>query len=369
MAKFVLSTIAWLESIAKKEIEKQWWKIEEVVDRIVTFSWDMDLMAKVNLWSRVGNKLYLLLAEKENVDNFDDLYDLVIDISWKKYFKKPFPIIVKATSLRSELFSTPTIQKISKKAIINNLTNWDWSIVNEEPKLEKMEILILIIDNKVRVLLNTSWASLHMRGYRENAWEAPIKENLAAALVLLSNWNFKTPLYDPFCWSWTIAIEAAMLARNMAPWVMRKFAFQRWNLIESEILDNEKKIARKREFSWDYKIYASDIDEEVLNIARENAKIAWVEDSITFINRDFKDLQKEAIEWTLITNPPYGLRLQNDDLKWMYNNIDKIFRLNDNLGWGIISSYLEFDNLIKKDKYKKRKLYNWAELCYFWKIK
>lgn len=369
MTKFVLSTIGWLEAIAKKEIEKQWGKIEDVVDRVVTFSWDLDLMAKVNLWSRVGNKLYLLLAEKDFVDNFDNLYDIMADISWKKYFKKSYPIVVQATSIRSELHSTPTIQKIWKKCIINALTDWSGERVIENEWLEKMEILVLFIDNKVRILLNTSWPALHMRGYRTEAWEAPIKENLAAALVWLANWRFRDNFYDPFCGSWTIAIEAVMMARNMAPWVMRKFAFQRWDILPSEILDNEKKLARKREYTWEYKVFASDIDPEVLEIAKENAKRAWVEDNITFSVKDFRDFAKEELEWTMVSNPPYGLRLEDEDLKWLYNNIDRCFRINPELKWWIISSFHEFDGLIKKDTYKKRKLYNWAEKCYFWKRK
>lgn len=366
--KFVLSTIAWVESIAKKEIEKQGWKIEEVVDRLITFSWDMNLMPRVNLWSRVGNKLYLLLAEEKNVTDFDTMFDVIKSINWKKYFKKNYPIVVKTSSVRSELFAARTIQSLSKKAIVKSLV-WDNGIVKEDENLEKMEILILIIDNKLRVLLNTSGNALHMRGYRTEAWEAPIKESLAAALVLLSNWKFKDNFYDPFCGSWTIPIEAYMIAKNIAPWLKRAFAYEKLWLLDWETSENERAIARTKTYDGEYSIYASDIDPKMVELSKENAARAWLAGKINFEQKDFKEYLTKDLQWTLVSNPPYGERLKDENLKSLYNSIDQLFRLNPNLWWWIISSFLEFDDLVKKDTYKKRKLYNGWEMCYFWKRK
>lgn len=364
--KFVLSTIAWVESIAKKEIEKQGWIIEETIDRLITFSWPFELIPRINLWSRVWNKMYILLAEKENVVTFDELFDLVSTISWKSYFKKDFPIMVKSNSTRSELFAERTIQSLTKKAIIKSRV-WDNWIVDEDTSLEKMEILVLVIDNKARILLNTSWNALHMRGYRSKAWEAPIKESLAAALVLLSGWKFREPFYDVFCGSWTIAIEALMLAKNIAPGLKRKFAFEKLGLVNPEITENERVLASKKQFAWEYIIRASDIDPEMIELAKENARIAWLGGEINFEVKDFKEYLDKPISWTLVSNPPYGERLKDENLKSMYNSIDKLFRLNPELNWWIISSFMEFDDLIKKETYKKRKLYNGGEMCYFWK--
>jgi len=364
--KFCMSTIAWVESIAKKEIEMQWGKIEEVVDRLITFSWDITLMVRMNLWSRVWNKVYMLLDEKDWVTDFDTLFDLVKNIHWKRYFKKDFPLLVKSSSVRSELFSSRTIQSIWKKAIIKSV-KWEAWVLNEDDSLEKLEVLVLIIDNKAKILLNTSWNALHMRGYRTEAWEAPIKESLAAALVLLSNWRFKENMYDPFCGSWTIAIEALMIAKNIAPWLKRWFAYEKLKLIDWDSAEKERALARKKNFDWDYKIFASDIDPEMIEIAKQNAKRAWLEDGIIFEVKDFKDYIDNNISWTLVSNPPYWERLKDENIRWLYNNIDKLFRLNPELKWWIISSYLEFDNQIEKTNYKKRKLYNWGEKCYFWK--
>jgi len=366
--KFVLSTIAWVESIAKKEIERQWGKIENVVDRLITFSWEMSLMPRVNLWSRVGNKLYLLLAEEENVTDFDTMFDIIKDINWKKYFKKDYPIVVKSTSIRSELFSARTIQSLWKKAIVKSLV-WDNKIVNEDEDLEKVEILVLLLDNKLRVLLNTSGKALHMRWYRSKAWEAPIKESLAAALVLLSNWRFKNNFYDLFCGSWTIPIEAYMIAKNIAPWLKRAFAYEKLWLLDWESSENERALARKKTFDGDYNIFWSDIDPEMVELAKENAARAWIAGKINFEQKDFKEYIDKDLYWTFVSNPPYWERLKDDDLKSLYNNIDKLFRTNKNLWGWVISSYMEFDEQIKKDDYKKRKLYNGWEKCYFWRRK
>ena len=367
MLKYVLSTIMLVESIAKREIERQWGKIEEVTDRLVVFSWGVEMIPRINIWSRVGNKLYMLLWESDNITDFDALFDEVKKIDWKKYFKKSFPIIVKGTSLRSELHSTPTIQGITKKAIVHSLTDWDGSLVREDSSLEGMEILILLVNNKMKILLNTSGSALHMRWYRTEAGEAPIKESLAASLVLLSPWKFREPFYDMFCGSGTIAIEALMIAKNMAPGLQRKFAFESLLLIDSSVVEKERADARKKQYEGEYHIYASDIDPEMIEMAKANARRAGLENEIYFSLQDFKEYIEKDISGTLVSNPPYGIRLDSVELKPLYNNIDKLFRLNPKLNWGVISSFIEFDTLINLKEYKKRKLYNGAEKCYFWK--
>lgn len=368
--KYVLSTVMGVESLAKKEIERQGGTIEEVTDRLVTFSGGKEMIPRINFWSRVGNKLYMLLAEQENVRDFDTLFDLVNNIHWKKYFKKDFPIVVKATSMRSDLGAISTIQWIWKKAIVKSLNGWSDDIVIEDPELQKMWILILVIDNKVRVLLDTSWNALHMRGYRTQAWEAPIKESLAAACILLSNWRFKETFYDPFCGSGTFAIEALMIARNIAPGLKRRFAFEDLLLVDWETCENERALARKKRFEWEYDIRATDIDPEMIDIAKANCERAGQEWRIKFEVKDFRDLvQNEKLSGTIVTNPPYDLRLKDKNIDSLYKNLDKLFRLNPELkGWAI-TAYTDFDNLINLSNYKKRKLYNGWELCYFYRRK
>ncbi len=379
MTKYILSTIAWVESIAKKEVEKQTGKIVEVRDRMIEFEGDSKTMIRVNLWSRVGNKVYQVLEESKNIDNFDKLYDLVQKIDLKKYFHHDYSIVVKVKSINSKLDSTPAIQKITKKAIIDKITDKSWKKVIEDRSLEKFEIMVLLIDDKVKILLNTTWEALHKRGYRDETWEAPIKESLAAALVLLSGWRFKETFYDVFCGSWTIVIEAAMIAKNIAPGLDRYFAFENLILVDKKLVEEELKLAKSKTFDWNYKIIASDIDEEVLQMAKQNAENAWVDDIIYFENKDFKDYLKEDLVWTLVSNPPYWERLKVEFLDELYENIDKLFKKNKNLNWWIITSYFEwFDKIIsplsnsplwkwENIKYKKRKLYNWWEKTYFYK--
>lgn len=370
MQKYVLSTIMGVESLAKKEVERQGWKIEEVVDRLVTFSGGPEMIPRMNYWSRVGNKMYILLAEEDNIDTFDKLFDTVNEVNWKKYFKKDFPIMVKATSLRSDLWAVPTIQGVSKKAIAKSLAWGTNKTILENNDLEKMGILILLVDNKLRVLLDTTGKALHMRWYRLEAWEAPIKESLAAACILLSNWRFKDAFYDPFCGSGTFAIEALMIARNIAPGLNRRFAFEDLELVDSEIIQNEIESAKSKSFQWEYKVFASDIDPEMIEIAKANAKRAGQDDSITFEVKDFKELALETwLSGMMVTNPPYDIRLKDDNIGSLYKNIDRIFRMNPELKWGPITGYAEFDDFINLADYKKRKLYNGGELCYFYRRK
>ena len=370
MTKYILSTIAWVESIAKKEVEKQWWKILEVKDRMIEFEGDYKTMIRVNFWSRVGNKVYQVLAEEKNIDNFDKLYDLVQKIDFKKYFHHDYPIVVKVKSINSKLDSIPAIQKIVKKSIIDKITDKSWDKVSEDRSLEKFEIMVLLDNDKVKILLNTTWEALHKRWYRDSTWDAPIKESLAAALILLSWWKFKESFYDMFCGSGTIAIEAAMIAKNIAPGLDRYFAFENLVLVDKKLVEEELKFAGSKVFDWDYKIFASDIDDEVLEKAKQNARNAWVWDIIKFKQKDFRDYLKEELTWTLVSNPPYWERLKVEFLDDLYENIDKLFKQNKELNWWIITSYFEwFDRIIKKDFYKKRKLYNWGEKCYFYKKK
>ncbi len=364
--KYVLSTVAWLEKLAKQEIIREKYEITEVQDRLVCFEAPIEAVARINLWSRVGNKLYLELAEKK-VSDFDNLFDLINNIDFWKYIPKNSPILVKATSVRSQLSSTPAIQKISKKAITKKLLEGTWEdFLKEKEGFDNFEVFVLIINDKAKILVNTSGDALHKRAYRKYTWEAPIKENLAAWIVLLSNWNFKKPFYDVFCWSWTIAIEALMIAKNIAPWINRKFAFENRNFIPKWLIQAEIERAEAREFDWEYQIFASDLDYEVIEMAKENAKLAGLEWKIIFDHKDFRNYLEEKIEWTLVTNPPYGLRLKDNDLEGLYRDLDKIFAQNKDLNWGFITSFEAKDNFYNT-KYKNRKLYNGAEKVYFYK--
>ena len=367
MHTFVLSTSMGLEKIAKKEVEKQGGNILSVHDRLITFSGDMHTMARVNLWSRVGNRVYMQLAYRENVTDFDTLYDTIHAINWNNVYQEWYQIVLKSSSQKSELSSAPAIQKISKKAIVNHLTKDSEEFLYEDDSRPTLNILVLFIGNTLRVLLDTSGNPLHMRGYRTEAGEAPIKENLAAGMVILSGWKYKQPLYDPFCGSGTIWIEAAMLAKNIAPWLHRWFTCVELGMISWDDMNVLREEARKKQYEWKYDIHLSDIDSDMIDLVNENAQRAKVEDMISVEQKDFYDLVDTSdIRWTLVSNPPYGERLEVDDIERLYKNIDKFFRVHPDCGWWVITSYESFDGLIDLKKYKKRKLYNGGEKCYFY---
>lgn len=363
--KYLLTLPAGLESIGKKEIQKLWWNIVKVYDRLIFFEWEKDLIASVNLYSRVWNKLYIVLNSWENIDDFDKFYDIVKNTNIKKYYNKNYTIITKATSIRSTLSSTPTIQSITKKALVDAIV-WKWQNLDEWD--DTMEILSFLMEDSVYILLDTSWDTLYKRWYKLEQSKASIKENLAGGLVLLWNWRFRETLYDITCGAGTIAIEARMIARNIPPWLYRNFKFEEFGIFEKWYLNTLKDIARSKIYKDKYEIIASDIDKNIIDIARDNAKRAWVLDTIEFRVKSIDDYKKESLDWTLISNPPYWDRLHGD-IENIHRELASLLKRNKELNWWIITWYLDYDQMINLSNYKKRKLYNWNIMTYFYSKK
>lgn len=358
----VLTCPLWLESLAKKEIELLWLPILNSQDKQITTSFSETNLAKLSLWSRVWNKVYIELIRKDRIDSFDKLFELVESIKWNEFILDENPIIVNVTSLSSKLESIPDIQKIAKKSIVNSLSS---TFLRENDKFHTFFIEIVLIKDTCQILIDTTWEALHKRWYRKQTVDAPLKENLAAWLVLLSSWRFWENFYDIFCWSWTIAIEAWLIAKNIAPWINRNFAYENFRFLKKWILETEKEIAKTKIMNKEYKIIASDIDDIAISIAKDNAFKAWLWELITFEVKDFREYSWEKLSWTLVSNPPYWIRLETVELDKLYLDIWWIFNKNKDLKWWIITNY-QFWETLKVD-YKKRKLYNWWEMCYFYK--
>ena len=364
MPNYLLTSSLGLESFVKNEVMRQDYNVLEVQDKAVYFEWWPEAIARMNLWSRFGNILYFVVDTQKNITDFDTYFDIIKSQDWKKYIPRDYEIIVKATSIKSELGATSTMQALAKKAIVSSLV-WD-DMLYEDSHTGRIEVRILVENNTLRVLLNTSGEWLHKRGYREMTGEAPLKENIAAGLVILSGWKYREPLYDMFCGSGTIAIEAAMIARNIAPGLKRHFAFESWSWLDTNIFEEEKTRAKDKEFAGEYQIYASDMRKEVIERAKRSAKFAGVEDSISFSAQDVESYLRREISGYLVSNPPYGLRLEEDDVEWVHKVVAELLSKNKDLyGW-IITAHGEFEDY-SKIKYKKRKLYNGWELCYFYK--
>ncbi len=363
----VLTCPLGLESVAKKEIELLWLKIIEVQDKQLTIEYSPENLVKLNLWSRIWNRVYIEFARAENINTFDKLYNLIWEIDWKNIVTDENPVVVNATSKSSTLESVPAIQKIGKKSIVDKITAKKDLFLRENDSKTKLQVEIVILKNVCQILLNTSWEPLHKRWYRKESNEAPIRENIAAGLVFLSSWRYKENFFDLFCWSWTIVIEAALIAKNIAPGLYRNFLFEDFSFIDlKEILRKERELAKIKIIDKSYNIYAADIDEESIRIAKDNAFRAWVADIIQFETNDFMNYIKYPMTWTLVSNPPYWIRLNSEDLDALYKNLGEFYKKNKELWWWIITNYHFWEVLTIP--YKKRKLYNWWEMCYFYKV-
>ncbi len=354
-------------------------------------------MYSINIWSRVANKVYLSLAEKK-VENFDQLYDVVATVDWGKYIHTSDDISVQVVTKNSKLYSSRTIQSVAHKAVISSLQNPPQSPFSKGGSQEgvslfakegskgwflKISIYIHLENDYCQVFINTSGASLHERGWRTATGEAPLKENLAAGLVLLSWWKFKHTLLDPFCGSGTLLIEAAMIARNIAPWLQRKFTFEYFSDFDSALFSKIKKEAVSKQFDGNYTIIGCDSNPGMEDIILENAKNAGVEDTIYFAYEDFlrtdladyrknfcesgdkKNGNGEAENICIVTNPPYGKRIQAESLALLYQKLAKILAQNRISGW-VISSYFDFEQELDMKQWSKKRVYNGADECAFW---
>jgi putative N6-adenine-specific DNA methylase len=314
----------------------------------------MALLYTLLIGSRFANRVYLSVWNAP-VHTFDDLYTLCSSINWKEYISGKERIIIESATKKSQLTSIPTIQSISQKAIFSTL------LTPNNTNGTEVHILILLIDNVARILIDVTGDPLHKRWYRKESGEAPIKENLAAALVAFSYWKYTETLYDPFCGSGTIAIEAAMIARNIAPGMHRHFRIAELPCFSPELFESAKKRAQSSIYpSGKYHILARDIDPEMIEIAKRNALRAGVGDDIVFESGNFLDKQPIPLSesYTLLTNPPYGNRLTSPTLSEIYTQL--IHDIEQH-GWGCITSVD-----IGKHSLSNKKLLNWGEECRFW---
>lgn len=267
---------------------------------------------RINLRSRIANKVFVVLVEQKIVD-FDGLFDLIGSLDWKQYIGAGHGVRVLAHSRESQLASTRTIQSIVHKSILTQLTGSHEVHWETDDSESVIEISVDIYKDMATVLLNTSGASLHERWYRTEQWEAPLKENIAAWLVMLSGWDTKSPLFDPFCGSGTICIEAAMLAAGIAPGLSRSFAFEEFSSFDGFVYDTLRAEGKGRtQHITKWGIFGSDIDVHVLAKAKANADRAWVGHMIDFQEKHFLDVEFRSDNtekvWC-VTNPPYGVRL------------------------------------------------------------
>lgn len=359
-----------MEAVLKKEIYDLGYDITEVEDGKVTFAGDEEAVCRANIFLRSAGRILLKVGQFEAC-TFEELFQGTKDLPWEEYIPANGKFwITKATSLKSKLFSSSDIQSIMKKAMVERLKTVYHKEWFEEDGAE-YPVRVIIYKDKVTVGLDTTGVSLHKRGYRKLTSKAPIAENLAAGLIALTPWHADRILVDPFCGSGTIPIEAAMMAANIAPGMKRSFQAQKWdNLIQASLWKESVEEAYDMiDASVETDIQGYDIDDKIVAAARENARMAGVDHLIHFQHRPVSELSHPKKYGFLITNPPYGERLEDKNtLPPLYRQIGAGLKRLDTWSAYLITSYEDTEKYIGRKADKNRKIYNGMMKTYFYQF-
>lgn len=354
--KLIATTTFGLEAIARRELENLGYEILKVTDGKIYFEGDLSDIAKANIWLRTADRVLILLDQFE-ARTFEELFDKVYEIDWVNIIPKNGNFIVNGKSIKSKLYSVPDCQRITEKAIIEKLkTKYDIQWFEKSGALYELEVSLL--KDVASITLDTTGKGLHKRGYRIKHGDAPLKETLAAALVSLSFWNEDRLLFDPFCGTGTILIEAAMIGKNIAPGLKRGFSFNNWTGVDKEILNREREIARSKIKDNTLELVGTEIDKEVAEIAEEIIKEMNLQEDIAIYNMDFRDFSLKDNYGILITNPPYGERLTNFDVKNLEKDLAKKMKKFPTWSKYVLTSDEEFEKNVGKKADRRRKLYN-----------
>ena len=349
-----------LEAVLKKEVIDIGYDITKVEDGRVYFEGDDEAVARANMWLRTAERVLINIAQFKAI-SFSELFDRVADIPWEEYIPADGKFWVsKATSVKSKLFSSSDIQSIVKKAIVERLKRIYKKEWFEETGAD-YPLRVSINKDVVTIGLDTTGVSLHKRGYRTMTAKAPITETLAAALIMLTPWKKGRILVDPFCGSGTFVIEAAMIAASIAPGLRRGFLSGKWsNLIPKKVWDNTYEEAEEMVYiDTDTDIQGYDIDRNVVEAARSNAARAGVTDMLHLQCRDVSNLSHPKKYGFIITNPPYGERLEEkENLPAIYKALGERYANLDSWSLYLITSYNDACKYIGKEPDKNRKIYN-----------
>ncbi len=359
-----------LEAVLKREVLNLGYEIDCVEDGRVTFLTDLAGIARANIFLRTADRI-LLQVGKFHAETFDDLFEGIKAIPWENYLTEDARFwVTKASTTKSRLFSAPDIQSIAKKAMVERMKK-KYHIQWFQETGASYPVRIFLLKDEVTVGLDTSGDPLHKRGYRQLTSKAPLTETLAAALILLTPWKKDRILVDPFCGSGTIPIEAAMIGANIAPGMNRSFMAENWkNLISKkdwyEAIEEANDLIEE-DVSMDIQGY--DIDGKMIKAARQNAADAGVDHLIHLQRREVKDLRHPKKYGFVITNPPYGERLEEKKaLPELYSQIGQVFAELDTWSKYIITSYEDAEKYIGKKATKNRKIYNGMLKTYYYQF-
>lgn len=355
-----------LEAVVRREIEDLGLKVLKTEDGKVTFEGDEHTIAKANLWLRTADRVLLKMAEFK-AETFEELFQGTTKLAWERLIPVDGKFTVTCSTVKSKLHNPPAIQSITKKAIVERM-KMAYGFERFKETGAEYTVKATLLKDRVTLTVDTSGSGLHKRGYRVAEVDAPIKETLAAAMIELSFWHENRTLIDPCCGSGTIPIEAAMIGRNIAPGLNRKFASEEWHIIGKDVWKEERNAAFKAiRLDQELKIYARDISTRAISAAKRNAEEAGVDDCIDFVRADVKTLKalggengQPGRQGIIITNPPYGERIgEADEIEKIYKSFKNFF--DDNPDWSLfmITTDKEAEKKVMGRKAdRRRKLYN-----------
>ncbi len=354
----VMATCAFgIESIVAREIRNLGYPETIIENGRVLFEGDWEAIARCNLWLRCADRVYIRMALFDGMD-FDELFDGVRSVRWEEFIPEDAFIHVTGKAVKSKLMSVSDNQAIAKKAIIEAMQR-KYKRERFPETGPRYRIDVSILKDEVTLALDTSGAGLHRRGYRPGHGEAPLRETLAAAIIHLSRWTPDRILADPFCGSGTIAIEAAMQGKNIAPGLLREFAAESWKNVPGEVWQNARDEAKEAVVNDPVTILASDYDRKVFKIARENAALAGVEDDILFQKKPVQEFSSRKKYGCIICNPPYGERMGGpEEAAQLYLEMGEVFSELETWSFFILSGHPDFEKHFGQKASKNRKLYN-----------
>ena len=367
--KLVATAASGIEALVGKELRNMGYECE-VENGKVFFSGTEEDIARANVWLRTADRVKIIVGEFNAVE-FDELFEKTKALPWEDLLPMDANFPVAGKSIKSTLYSVSDCQALVKKAIVDRLS----AVYHRKTRLPETGALyqleVALLKDKVTLTLDTTGSSLFKRGYRIAKGGAPLKENMAAALVSLTTWRKDRPFCDPVCGSGTIPIEAALIGRNIAPGINREFAFENWEWFDQMIIDRVRAEARAViDHDVILDIMGSDIDAKMIEIAKQNAIEAGVGDSIEFKQMQLKDFTTEKEFGVILANPPYGERLgEEEEIQALYKQMGQVYRPLKTWSKYIITSDLTFESFYGERATKKRKLYNGAlrtDLFQYW---
>jgi len=368
MGKFqLIATAAFgIEAVVGRELKKLGYTDQLVENGRVTFAGDESAICRANLWLRTADRVLVKMGEFKAL-TFEELFEGTKALPWDEWIPENAEFPVTGKSVDSKLASVPDCQAIVKKAVVEKLKQkyrCEW--FEETGPLYKIEVSLL--KDVATLTLDTSGAGLHKRGYRKLVSGAPLKETLASALIMISRWNPDRILLDPFCGSGTIPIEAALIGKNIAPGINRGFAAEGWPQVPAKLWEMAREEARDlQNRDRELRIQGSDIDDDMMSLARYHAKQAGVDKDIHLQRMPMENISSRYKYGFIICNPPYGERLNEmREVERLYRRMGEIFRTFDTWSYYILTSHPEFERLFGRKADKKRKLYNGRIQCNYY---